>query len=211
MSGMGTLGAKAREVFESVVDRGIEGLPPFASSWELAVSYMADGAYADNDARVAALIARESRKNAFSTAVTNLGGLITLPVAVPVNAYASFAYQARLAAAVSLVYGHDIRSPRVRALVGVSLAGKRAVEALKSAGVKAMTMLLERGAAQLSERLAADLGTGVGMRILAQGGQQLPGLMLKSVPLAGAAVCGLIDWRYCRAVGRVSGAIFRGK
>lgn len=211
MRGMGTLGAKAREIFESVVDRGIEGLPPFASSWELAVGYLGDGSFADNHERVAALIARESRKNAVSTAVTNLGGLLTLPVAVPANAYASFAYQARLAAAVALVYGHDIRSPRVRALVGISLAGRRAVEALKGVGVKAATALLERGAAQLAEKLAADVGAGVGMRILGQGSQQLPGLMLKSIPLAGAAVCGFIDWRYCRAVGRVSRAIFGGK
>lgn len=198
----------ARDVFNAVVDRGIEGLPPFDSSWELAVRYMTDQDFQDDDARVEELIRRESRKNAFSTAVTNMGGLFTLPVAIPVNIYASFAYQARLAAAVALVYGHDIRSEKVRVMVGLSLAGKKAVDLLKGLGVRFTAMLLERGAAQLSERVMAEVGAGVGMRILAQSGEQLSGIVLKSIPVASALVCGAIDWRYCRSVGRVSQRIF---
>lgn len=206
---MGIMWKKAHEVFNNVVDRGIEGLPPFDSSWELAVRYMGDAGFASDDERVEALIRRESRKNAFSTAVTNLGGVLTLPLAIPANAYASFAYQARLAAAVALVYGHDIRSPKVRTMVGLSMAGRRAVELLKGVGVKFTTMLLERGAAQLSEKVLADIGAGVGARLLAQGGEQAAGILLKTVPVASAVLCGAIDWRYCLAVGRVSREIFR--
>ncbi len=208
---METILSQAQRLFNSVVDRGISGLPPFDSSWELAVRYMEDASFVSDDERVAALIARESRKNAFVTAVTNLGGLVTLPVAVPANAYASFAYQARLAASVALVYGHDIRSPQVRTLVGLSLAGRRAADLLKTLGVKFSTLLLERGAAQLSQKVLADVGAGVGMRLLAQSGEQAAGIMLRAVPVVGAAVCGVIDWRYCLAVGRVSRRIFARK
>ncbi|WP_243363297.1 hypothetical protein [Fundidesulfovibrio terrae] len=199
----------AQQVFDAVVDRGIKGLPPLVSSWELAVHYMRDGRYATDDRRVDALIRRESGKNAFATAVTNMGGVMTLPLAIPANVYASFAYQARLAAAVALVYGHDIREHRVRMLVGLSMAGRRAVDILKGLGVRFTTMLLERGAAQLSERVMAEVGPGVGLRILAQGGEQVPGLVLKAVPVASAVVCAAIDWNYCRAVGRVAQRIFR--
>jgi hypothetical protein len=199
----------ASDVFNSVVDRGILGLWPLDSSWELAVRYLRDTTFVDDHARVEALIRRESRKNAFCTAVTNLGGVLTLPVAIPANIYASFAYQARLAAAVALVYGHDIRSEKVRVLVGLSLAGKKAVDLLKGLGVRFTVMLLERGAAQLSDRAMTEIGSGVGLRILASGGERASGLLLKSIPVASAAVCGAIDWRYCRAVGRVSRDIFR--
>lgn len=206
---MKPLWEKGQELFNSVVDRGIEGLPPLVSSWELAVKYLADKRYESNDARVEALIRRESRKNALSTAVTNLGGVMTLPVAIPANAYASFAYQARLAAAVALVYGHDIRSRQVRVMVGLSLAGRKAVDILKGLGVRFTVMLLERSAAQLSEKVLADVGASVGVKMLAQSGEQLSGLLMKSVPVASAVVCGAIDWRYCLAVGRVSRDIFR--
>ncbi|WP_243309958.1 hypothetical protein [Fundidesulfovibrio agrisoli] len=208
---MGTLLEKANQIFNSVVDRGVNGLPPLDSSWELAVRYLRDQSFPDDDSRVEALIRRESRKNAFCTALANVGGPLTLPVAIPLNIYATFAYQARLAAAVALVYGHDIRSRDVRVMVGLSLAGRKAVELLKGLGVRFTTMLLERGAAQLSERVLADIGGTVGMRILAQGGEQGASVMLKAVPLAGALVCGVIDWRYCRAVGVVSRNIFRRK
>jgi hypothetical protein len=206
---MNPLWEKGQELFNSVVDRGIEGLPPLVSSWELAVKYMADKRFANDDERVEALIRRESRKNALSTAVTNLGGVMTLPFAIPANAYASFAYQARLAAAVALVYGHDIRSNKVRVLAGLSMAGRRAVDILKGLGVRFTVMLLERSAAQLSEKVLADVGASVGVKMLAQGGGQLPGILMKSVPVASAVVCGAIDWRYCLAVGRVSRDIFR--
>lgn len=206
---MSILGKKALEVFNAAVDRGIEGLPPLDSSWELAVRYLEDRSFPSDDLRVEALIRRESRKNAFCTAVTNLGGVMTLPLAIPANAYASFAYQARLAAAVALVYGRDIRSHKVRVMVGLSMAGRRAVDVLKTLGVRFTTMLLERSAAQLSEKVLADIGTGVGVRMLAQGGEQAAGILLKAVPVASAVVCGAIDWNYCRAVGRVSRDIFR--
>lgn len=201
----------AQQVFNAVVDRGVEGLPPLVSSWELAVKYMSDRSLPSNDLRVDALIRRESTKNAFSTAVTNLGGVMTLPVAIPANIYASFAYQARLAAAVALIYGHDIRSHKVRVMVGLSLAGRKAVEVLKSLGVRFTVMLLERSAAQLSEKVLADIGAAVGIRILAQGGEQAAGLLLKTIPIASDVVCGAIDWNYCRAVGKVSRDIFRRK
>jgi len=206
---MSMLGRRALEVFNAAVDRGIEGLPPLSSSWELAVSYLENRSFPSPDQRVDTLIRREARKNALCTAVTNLGGVMTLPLAVPANAYTSFAYQARLAAAVALVYGHDIRSHKVRVLVGLSMAGRRAVDLLKTLGVRFTTMLLERSAAQLSEKVLADIGTGVGVRMMAQGGEQAAGILLKAVPLASAVVCGAIDWNYCRAVGRVSQDIFR--
>jgi hypothetical protein len=199
----------AQEAFDAVVDRGIRGLPPLVSSWELAVRYMADARYASVDHRVDALIRKESGKNAFATAVINMGGVMTLPLAIPANVYASFAYQARLAAAVALVYGHDIRESRVRTLVGLSMAGRRAVDILKGLGVRFTTMMLTRGAEQLSQRVMAEVGPSVGIRILAQSGEQLPGLMLKAVPVASAVVCAAIDWNYCRAVGRVAQRIFR--
>jgi hypothetical protein len=208
---MGKLWGNAQQVFNAVVDRGVEGLPPLVSSWELAVKYMSDRSLPSNDLRVDALIRRESTKNAFSTAVTNLGGVMTLPVAIPANIYASFAYQARLAAAVALIYGHDIRSHQVRVMVGLSLAGRKAVEVLKSLGVRFTVMLLERSAAQLSEKVLADIGAAVGIRILAQGSEQAAGLILKTIPIASAVVCGAIDWNYCRAVGKVSRDIFRRK
>jgi len=208
---MGMHWGNAQQVFNAVVDRGVEGLPPLVSSWELAVKYLSDRSLPSNDLRVEALIRREARKNAFSTAVTNLGGVMTLPVAIPANIYASFAYQARLAAAVALIYGHDIRSHQVRVMVGLSLAGRKAVEVLKSLGVRFTVMLLERSAAQLSEKVLADIGAAVGLRILAQGSEQAAGLILKTIPVASAVVCGAIDWNYCRAVGKVSREIFRRK
>lgn len=200
---------KPWQAFNLIVEQGIEGLPPLKSSQALAQDILEDSSYTGHEHRVRALIARESRKNAYITAITNLGGLVTLPISIPANVYASFAYQARLAAAVAQIYGHDVQAPKVRTLVGLSLAGRRAVDILKAMGVKFTSMVLERCAMQLTDKVLADVGTAVGVRVLAQSGQQLSGILMKSIPLAGAAVCGVIDWRYCRAVGNVASEMFR--
>ncbi len=63
--------------------------------------------------RVAALIRRETRKNFTSGFLTGLGGVVTFPVSIPAALGASWLIQARMAAAIAKIYGHDLASEPV--------------------------------------------------------------------------------------------------
>jgi len=206
---MGDHPGRAARLLQSIVDRAIQGLPPFSSARALAYKYLRDQRFGSADHRVQALIRRETVKTAFSSAVSNFGGLATLPISIPASLYLSFGYQARLSGAIACLYGHDLASRKVRTLVGLTLAGESAVELLKSLGVHYTARILEQGAAQLSEKVLAEIGATMGVRIMARTGDQAAALLVKSIPVVSAVLCGAIDWGYCQGVGRVSREVFR--
>ena len=81
-------------------------------------------------------LGQKGRACALVTRKLGLGGVLTLPVAVPSALGASWVIQARMVAAIAGIYGHDIRSDRVRTLVLLALVGDSAKEVVKAAGVK---------------------------------------------------------------------------
>ena len=80
---MATNESKALQLVNWIVDSAIDGVPPLSSASNLAQEYLIDRSYTDNDDRVASLINWETSKNFTTGFVTGLGGLLTLPVAVP--------------------------------------------------------------------------------------------------------------------------------
>ena len=97
--------SKAIELVNTVLDAGIKGLGPLKSASALATEYLRDPSYADDEARIDALINWETAKNFTTGFLTGLGGLMTLPVAVPASLGASWAVQARLVGTIAAIRG----------------------------------------------------------------------------------------------------------
>src|SRR4051812_11667164 len=112
---------KALTLVKWISDKAIDGIRPLSSAHDLADEYLIDRGYKNHDARVAALINWETTKNFTSGFVTGLGGVLVLPVALPAAFAASWVIQARMAAAIARVYGHNIHSDRVRTFVIAAL------------------------------------------------------------------------------------------
>src|SRR5512133_1944255 len=79
-----------------LLEKGSAGAAPLSSAEALAREYLDDSSYASNEARIDALVLRETTKNFATGFVTGLGGFLTLPVAVPAALGASWVLQARL-------------------------------------------------------------------------------------------------------------------
>src|SRR5438128_319795 len=114
--------SKALRLVKKLADYGIDGVGPLSSAADLAAEYSIDQSYESADERVDALIRWETAKNFTSGFIAGLGGLITLPVAIPAFG-ASWIIQARMCAAIAAIYDHDIRSDRVRTMVLLTLLG----------------------------------------------------------------------------------------
>jgi hypothetical protein len=113
----------ALKLADWITDRSIAGISPLSSASDLATRYLIDQGYANNDKRVDALIRWETSKNFTAGFVTGLGGVLTLPITVPGSVAASWLIQARMAAAIAAIYGHDPRSDKVRTVVLLALVG----------------------------------------------------------------------------------------
>lgn len=204
---------QALAVVERIADHGIEGVGPLSSAEELAREYLNNGSYSTDDERIDALIRWETSKNFGSGFLTSLGGLITLPAAVPAALGASCIIAARMSAAIAIINGHDVHGDRVRTFVSLTLLGDAAVkEVLREAGIKIgrrATLTLIR---RIPDRVLIEINKKIGFRLLTKAGEKGVVNLSKAVPFIGGFVGGTVDAVACQAVGKIAKQIFaKGK
>jgi uncharacterized protein (DUF697 family) len=192
-----------------LLEQGIRGIGPLSSAESLAAEYLGEAKYRDDDARVAALIKWETAKNFTTGFVTGLGGFITLPVAIPSALAASWVVQARMAAAIARIYGHDLDAELVRTKILLSLAGDVAKEAMKDLGLKVGDRLTQRAVDQIPGRFLVEVNKRIAARLAAQVGARVALRFPRAVPVFGGVVGGSLDAVVCRKVGRTAKTLFR--
>ena len=201
---------KALQLVTWIVGKAVEGVPPLSSASNLAQEFMIDASYTDNHERVASLIKWETSKNFAAGFITGLGGLLTLPVAVPAALGASWLIQARMAGAIAVIDGHDLEEDRVRTLVLLSIIGDSAKEVLKQAGVKVAGKLTEKAVMKVPGKVLIEINKRVGFRLLTKAGEKGTIVLMKGVPVVGGLVGGVFDAVTCQTVGKVAHSIFNG-
>lgn len=140
--------------------------------------------------------------------VTNIGGLLTLPVALPANLVGVAAIQLRLIAVIATARGHDVQSEEVRTLGIACLTGGAALEVLKDVGIQFGVKLGERAIGRLAPAVLARINQAVGFRLVAQAGTTGLVNVAKVVPLVGGLVAGGFDAASTRAVGAIAKRVF---
>jgi uncharacterized protein (DUF697 family) len=201
--------AAANRLARFLLDKGLEGAGPLSGAEDLANEYRIDGSYASDDARVAALIRWETRKNFTTGFITGLGGVVTFPVSIPAALGASWLLQARMAGAIARIYGHDLRAERVRTKILLSLAGDVAKEAMKDLGLKVGDQLTQRAVEQIPGRLLVEVNKRIAAKLAAQVGARVALRFPRAVPVFGGVVGGSLDAVVCRKVGRTAQTLFR--
>ncbi len=192
-----------------LLERAINGAGPLSSAESLSREYLGDSSYRNDEMRVDALIRRETRKNFTSGFLTGLGGVVTFPVSIPAALGASWLIQARMAAAIATIYGHDLSSEQVRTKILLSLAGDVAKEAMKDLGLKVGDKLTQRAVDQIPGRALVEINKRIGARLVAKLGGQVVLKIPRAVPVLGGVVGGSLDAVICRVVGRTANSLFR--
>ena len=140
---------------------------------------------------------------------SGLGGVLTIPISLPGTLVAAWIVQARMAAAVARIYGHDVREDRVQTFVLLSVLGKFAVDVLKKAAEKIGIGLGKKVLQQIPGQLLIAINKQIGFRLVTKTGQKGVVNLIKGVPLIGGVVGGTIDAVSCRAAGNLARALFR--
>ena len=180
-----------------------------SSARDLADEYLLDKGYKTNDARVDALINWETTKNFTSGFITGLGGVLVLPISLPASVAASWLIQARMAAAIARIYGHDLKSESVRAFMIAALVGNSLADIAKAGGI-----VLGRGVATTLANRAFPgkallaINKRVGLRLLMHAGKRGGTTVVRGVPFVGGFVGGAFDAVACRMAGRSAKALF---
>lgn len=201
-----TIVGKALDLaYDKAVD-GVPGVPGMESAEGLAKDYLNDPGSLED--AVNALIRYQVVKATTSGFVTGLGGLLTLPVAIPANLASIMYLQLQMVAAIARMGGHDVRSDRVRAVCYACLCGNAATDILKGAGITIGKKLTEQAIKQLSFDVILKINRAVGFRLFTKFGQTGVINLGKAIPLVGGVIGGTFDGTTTYAIGRVARSVF---
>ena len=180
-------------------NRATSVLPGLGSAEELAARHLSRAGNSED--AVDDLIRWQTAFAGAAGAVTNLGGLITLPVSLPASMASTLLIQLRMVTAIAVLRGYDPADERVRAASFLCLAGSTGSQAMGEAGMTVGSRLLSHA----SKVAVARVKQTVGARIAARAGA---GGLARVVPLLGGLVAGGIDAAVTRAVGALAKQYF---
>lgn len=177
---------------------------------ELAQSYL--NSSGDLESKINSLIRWQNTKSVTSGFVTNLGGLITMPVAIPANFASVIFIQIRMIAAIAHMCGHNLRDDKVKTLVYVSLCGSAVKDIFKDVGVQLGTKLtMSMVNKYLTGEVVKQINKAVGFRLVTIAGTKGTINVVKMVPFVGGLIAGTIDGISTNTIGNTARDMFLNK
>lgn len=183
-------------------EKAVNGVPGLDSAYDLAADYMKSNESLYNQAN--SLIRWQNTKAGTSGFLTGLGGIITLPVAIPANVASVMYVQIRMIAALAHMGGHNLNDDRVKSLVFVCLTGNAAKDILKDVGIVVGKKLAENVIQKISGQTIININKKVGFRLLTKAGEKGVINLGKTIPLFGGIVGATFDSVSTNTVGNIA-------
>lgn len=181
------------QLLDKLYDQSVQGIAKVSPPVEaLANEYLEK--CEDVDAAAKKFINYQIAKCTTSGFVTGLGGLITLPVAIPANVGSVMYVQMRMIACLAYMGGYDTSSDQVQTLVYACLAGISIDQLLKHAGIQFGTKFTMAMVKKIPGTVLTKINQKVGFRFLTKFGTKGVINIGKAVPLVGGVIGGGFDF-----------------
>ncbi len=191
------------QVLDWAYDEAVDGVLGLDSAKELADSYLNKKGFISD--RVDELIKWQNTKCATIGFVTNIGGLITLPVSIPSNLTAVIYIQLRMIAAIAYMGGYDLKNEKVRTVVFLCLIGNSANEITKQFGFKFGVKITENLIKKIPNEVIKAINKAIGFRLLTKFGEKgLINLGKVIPPIAGGVIAGALDYLSSNTLGYIA-------
>ena len=200
----------ALQLVSKLTDFGIDGKAPrLKPSIDVAGNYLADARFPHDDDRIRSLIRWHVAAATTTGFTTGLGGLVTLPIALPAGLGAAWLLQARMIGSIAHIRGYDLADERVRTLVVAAIAGDATVsEVTKRIGSDFAKRAGKAAVQRVPGKVLIEVNKKIGFRLLTKGGTKGVVNLGKVVPVLGGVVGGAVDGTSTRAVGAVAARAF---
>lgn len=198
--------SKIMQVLDWSYDKAINGLPGMETADELAYKYISKSSSVDE--AIDNFINWQQAKCATSGFLTGLGGIITLPVAIPANISSVIYIQTRMIATIASMKGYDLRDDQVKTLVYVSLTGQAAADILKQAGIKIGTKMSTVLIKRMPIEMIKQINKRVGFRLVTKFGEKGIINLGKCIPIIGGVIGGTVDAVGTRTIGKTAKRVF---
>lgn len=194
--------SKIMQALDWTYEKAVNGVPGLDSASELAESYTKNDGNLRDQAN--SLIRWQNTKSGTSGFLTGLGGIITLPVAIPANITSVMYVQVRMIAAIAHMGGHDLKDDRVKSLVFACLTGNAAKDILKDIGIVVGRKMTENAIKNISGKTITAINQKVGFRLLTKFGEKGAVNLGKAVPLLGGVIGATFDSVATNTIGNIA-------
>lgn len=184
--------SKAISILDACYEKALDGIPHVSSSVsKLAMEYM--NKYPTKDVAAKALINMQITKCGISGFITGLGGLITMPVAVPANVSSVLYVQLRMIASIAYIGGYNPNDDEVRTLAYLCLTGSAMSDIVKNTGIKIGQKITINFIKKIPGTVLTKINQKVGFRLLTKMGEKGAVNLVKMIPVVGGVIGGGID------------------
>lgn len=187
-------------------DKAVNGLPGMENAEEMAKDYLKGDKPLKN--KVNSLIRWQNAKCATTGFLTGLGGIITLPVAIPANIASVMYVQLRMIAAIAYMGGYDLKDDRVKSLVYICLCGSGGKDILKKLGIPIGEKIAKQAIQKIPGKLLTQINQMVGFRLLTKFGNKGVINLGKGIPFVGGVIGGSLDALSTNTIGNVARQTF---
>lgn len=185
-----------------VIEVAIDGYGRMPSAKAVASRYLQRHG-GEIDEAITSVIDHHIRLASAQGFVTNIGGLATLPVAIPANITGVAIVQVRMVAAIAHLRGYDLEDNRVRtALVMCLMGGEQVARHIAEGSLPSSPMAVATAPmfdADLDRQVADDVVADLAARI---GSKNVALMIIKRLPLAGGGLSAIMDGLATYQIGR---------
>ena len=185
--------ADMMNLLDSLYSKSIQGIPLISLPIEkMSDDYLQHNASIEDAAKD--MINKQVIKCTTSGFITNLDGVITLPVTIPANVGSVMYVQMRMIACAVYMAGYDVHTDQVQTLVYACLAGVSVMEVAKKAGIKIGQKGLENLIDKIPGKVLIAINQKVGFRMLTKFGETGAINIGKAIPVVGGVIGGGFDF-----------------
>ncbi|MFY9259335.1 MAG: EcsC family protein [Gallionella sp.] len=193
---------KIMQALDWAYEKSVNGVAGLDSAEELAKSYMQsnDSSYEQANS----LIRWQNTKAGTSGFITGLGGIMTLPIAIPANIASVLYVQVRMIAAIAHIGGYDLKDDKVKTLVYSCLVANSAKDVLKDIGVAVGNKIAMNAVKSISGKTLQEINKKVGFKLFTKFGEKGIINLGKAVPLLGGLIGGTFDAVTTNTIGNIA-------
>ena len=182
--------------------KAINGVPGLDSAQDIANDFsQREGTLID---KVNSLIRWQNTKAGTSGFVTGLGGLLTLPVTLPVNITSVMYVQIRMVTAIAIMGGYNVKDDRIRTLVYSCIAANSIAEVAKDFGLSLSNKLLIKAIKKIPTEVIKRINQAIGFKLLTKFGQKGVSNLGKTIPFIGGIINAAFDVVATNTIGNIA-------
>lgn len=198
---------KMLPILDELYGKALNGIPKVSKSVdELANDYLLKNPDPETAARK--LINGQITKCGASGFLSGLGGVLTLPVALPANVTSVLYVQLRMIAAVAVIGGFDVHSDQVETMVYACLTGQSIVDVVKPAGIMAGQKFAMSAIGKIPGSVLTTINKAVGFRLFTKFGTKGVVNFVKLVPAVGGIIGGVADAATTKVIAQTAYNVF---